>query len=166
MNGQCCYMIHDFDERYIVKSEIAAANAILGVQLRRGENMRRILSLALTLLMAMEWAPTAFAADAVAAQIAAMPAGTKIELRLKNKEKLSGTTGAISSSGFTLVDAHTGEHQFTFDDVASVKRLGSRSHTRRNVLIVTGIAVVAVGIGLGIYAKKCAPFGCNSRPVF
>jgi hypothetical protein len=128
------------------------------------ENMRQILSLALTLLMVMQLAPAVFCAESVASQITALPLGTKVEVRLKNKRKMRGTTGAVSNSGFAFVDASAGQQQIAFDDVVSVKRLDKKSHTTRNVLIVVGIGLTATAIGLGIYIKKCAPFGCNAKP--
>jgi hypothetical protein len=127
--------------------------------------MRQTLSLALTLLMALQLAPTAFAAEGVASQITAMPPGTKIELRLKDKRKMTGATGAVSNSGFVLIDASIGEHQIAFDDVASVKRVGAKSHTTRNVLIILGIGVVVAVIVVVIHVKSC-PLGCNSRSRF
>jgi len=127
----------------------------------KGEQMRQTLSLALALLMALQLVPTVFAADAIASEITAMLPGTRIEVRLKDKQRMSGITGAVSSSGFAFVDASAVQHQIAFDDVASVKRIGGKSHTTRNVLIVVGIGLAATGIALGIYIKKCAPFGCN-----
>jgi hypothetical protein len=115
--------------------------------------------------MAMQSVPAVFGADSVASQISALPPGSRIELRLKDKQRMWGTIGAVSTSGFTLVDTHAGEHQLAFDDVASVKRTGSKSHTRRNVLIVAGIGVAAATIAIVIYAKRC-PLGCNSRSGF
>jgi hypothetical protein len=123
--------------------------------------MRQTISLALALLMALQLTPTVFAGDSIASQITAMPPGTRIEVRLKDKQRMAGTTGAVSNSSFAFVDASTGQHQIAFDDVASVKRIEKKSHTTRNVLIVVGIGVAAAGIAVGIYAKKCAPLGCN-----
>ncbi len=91
-----------------------------------------------------------------------MPLGTKIELRLKDKQKLSGTTGALSGTGFAFIDASTGERQIAFDDVASVKRIGAKSHTARNVLIIAGIGVAIAATVIIVHAKEC-PLGCNAR---
>jgi hypothetical protein len=123
-------------------------------------NLRKITSLALTLLMVAQLLPAAFGAESVASQIRAMPAGTHIELSLKNKEKMRGTTGPVSNSGFTLVDARSGQHQIAFDDVASVKQL--KSHVARNILIVAGIGVVAIGITAAVLLR-CGPLGCGHR---
>ena len=125
--------------------------------------MQKIICLTLTLLMALPLIPTASAANGVASQITAMPLGTKIELRLKDKQKLSGTTGALSGTGFAFIDASTGERQIAFDDVASVKRIGAKSHTARNVLIIAGIGVAIAAIVIVVHAKEC-PLGCGSHP--
>lgn len=118
---------------------------------------------ALTFTMALQLVPTAFAASSVASQISAMPPGTRIELRLKDKQKMLGTTGALSASGFAFVDQSAGEHQLAFDDVASVKRIGVKSHTTRNVLIVAGIGVAVAAIAIIVHAKEC-PLGCGTHP--
>jgi hypothetical protein len=110
--------------------------------------------------MVAQLLPAAFGAESVASQIGAMPAGTHIELSLKNKEKMRGTTGPVSNSGFTLVDARSGQHQIAFDDVASVKQL--KSHVARNILIVVGIGAVAIGITAAVLLR-CGPLGCGHQ---
>ena len=124
--------------------------------------MRHTISLALTLLMVMHLEPVAAGGDSVASQITAMPTGAKIEIRLKNKQTMRGARGPVSNSGFTLVDARKAEHQIAFDDVASVKQITTKSHTTRNILIVTGIGVAALGITAGILLR-CGPFGCGKK---
>jgi hypothetical protein len=120
--------------------------------------MRQFLSviLALTILARLVEADT----PAIAAQIAAIPLGARIELRTKTNEKLRGSKGAASDTGFTLVNP-AADRQIAFDDVASVKLY--KSHTTRNVLIIVGIGVVVtVGI-LAAVILRCAPLGCNSK---
>jgi hypothetical protein len=80
------------------------------------------------------------------AEITAMPLGTNIEVRLKDRQKLRGARGAVSESGFTLVDARSGDRQIMFDDVASIKQVKTKSHTGRNILIGVAIGVGAVAI--------------------
>jgi hypothetical protein len=116
--------------------------------------MRQALSLGLALLMVTHSGPAAFGADSVTSQITGMPAGTSIEIHLKNKEKLQGARGDASSSVFTLLNPTAGNRQVAFDDVTSVKRLNQKSHTTRNVLIVVGVAVVVVIAVLAIHIKN------------
>lgn len=125
--------------------------------------MRKTISIALMLLIVTQLVPAAFADDTVASQITAMPAGAKIELRLKNKQKMRGACGVVSEKGFTLVSASTGDHQIAFDDVKSVRQLSTNSHTTRNILIGVGIGVAAVAGTIGIIYLKCGPFGCGSH---
>jgi hypothetical protein len=126
--------------------------------------MRQILGPVLTFLMIMNSVPAVMAADDVASQIAAMPTGTKIEVRLKSKEKLRGSAGAVSNSGFTLTDSQTVAHQIAFDDVASVKQIAAKpSHVTRNVLIIVGVGVAVTALVIGIHIAKCGPLGCNSH---
>ena len=126
--------------------------------------MRQVLALALVLLMVMHLGPAAFGADNVTSQIAGIPTGANIEVRLKNKQTLRGTRGAVSSSGFTLLNPGAGDRQLAFDDVTSVKQLSKKSHTTRNVLIIVGVAVVVLAVVVGV-ALRCGPFGCNSHPL-
>lgn len=123
-------------------------------------NLRKTMSLALTLLLVMSSVPAALGEDNAATQITAMPAGAKMELRLKNNQTQRGARGPVSNVGFTLVDAHKGEHQIAFDDVASVKQL--KSHTTRNILIGVGIGVAALGITAGILFR-CGGLGCGNK---
>jgi hypothetical protein len=121
--------------------------------------MRKTISLVLTLLLAMYLVPAAFGQDTVARRIAAIPAGAQIELHLKNQQSIRGGRGPVSDADFTLLDAR-GQHQIAFDDVASVKQI--KSHLTRNILIVVGIGVAALGITLGIILR-CGPFGCGNN---
>jgi hypothetical protein len=124
--------------------------------------MRKALVVALSVIIAMHLVPTAFGADAVASQIARLPPGTRIEVRLKDKQKMRGAIGPASATGFTLVDASKSEHQIAFDDVASLRQVSAKSHTKRNVLIGVAIGVAALGMSAGLIAR-CAPFGCGTH---
>ena len=133
-----------------------AAGCTLSTKFAR--TMHQTISLVLTLLMVMHLAPEAVAQDSVASQISAMPAGARIELLLKNQQTLRGTRGPVSGSGFTLVDSRKVQHQIAFDDVASMKQI--KSHTTRNILIVAGVGVAALGITAAILLR-CGALGCH-----
>jgi hypothetical protein len=115
--------------------------------------MRQVLSLLLVWLLVMQLGPAAFGADDVSGQITGMPAGTSIEVRLKDKQTLRGTRGDVAGSGFTLLSPGGGDRQIAFGDVASVKQLNKKSHTTRNVLIVVGIGIVVVVAVFAAYVK-------------
>jgi hypothetical protein len=125
-----------------------------------GEYMRQALSLALVLLMVTQLGPAAFGADNVTNQIAGIPTGTNIEVRLKNKQILRGARGEVSGSGFTLRNPGAGDRQIAFDDVTSVKQLTKKSHTTRNVLIGVGIGIAVFAVVLGILFR-CGAYGCK-----
>lgn len=108
--------------------------------------MRQLLSLVLVLGILTKSAAAGPDTASVTTQITAMPLGSNIERRLKNKQKMRGARGALSNSGFAPVDAHAGEKQIAFDDVASVKLFRLKSHTTRNILIGVGITLVVLGI--------------------
>jgi hypothetical protein len=108
--------------------------------------MRQLLSVVLLLGILTRSVPAAPDTATVTTQIAAMPLGTNIELRLKNNQKIRGARGAVSSTGFALVDAHAAEQQIAFDDVASVKLFKPKAHTGRNILIGVGLTLLVLGI--------------------
>ncbi len=111
--------------------------------------MRQALSVILTLAMLPRFASAAPDSGTVTTQITALPEGAHIDLRLKSKEKLHGTRGALSDTGFTLISAPAADRQIAFDDVATVKL--HKSHTTRNVVIIVGVGIiVAVGITAGV----------------
>jgi hypothetical protein len=125
--------------------------------------MRQVLSVILTFAIVARLAPASPDTARVTAQIVAMPLGANIELRLKTKQKIRGSRGAVSNTGFALVDAHAAEQQIAFDDVVWVKEFSGKSHTTRNVVIIVGVAAVAtIAIIIGV-ALRCGPFGCNSK---
>jgi len=116
--------------------------------------LRQALSLALVLLMVTHSSPAAFGAD-TASQISAIPAGSNIEVRLKNKEMLRGTRGDMSGSGFTLLNPPAGIRQVAFEDVTSVKRVDNqKSHVTRNVLVAVGIGLVVILVVAAIHIKN------------
>jgi hypothetical protein len=92
----------------------------------------------------------------VTAQINDLPLGAKIQVRLKTKQTLRGTRGAVSESGFALLDAQAAARQLTFDEVASVK-LAPKSHTVRYV-VLGGVIVVAVVLAIK-FARAVSAFG-------
>jgi hypothetical protein len=122
--------------------------------------VRQTLSLALVLLMLTQLGPVVFGAQDVASQITSMPLGANIELRLKNQQRLRGARGAVSASGFILVDARAGENTIAFDDVLSAKLFKAKSHTTRNILIGVGIGLAGVAIA-GAVILRCGPLGCK-----
>ena len=112
--------------------------------------MRQIIALALVLLTASHLDSVAFAAESVKSRITSMPPGARVEIRLKNKQRLAGARGAVTDTGFTLVDPFAGDRQISFNDVAQVGPPEAQSHKLRNTLmgvgIGVGIAVVVVAV--------------------
>ncbi len=123
--------------------------------------MRQVLALVLTFLLLPRFVAAGPGTDGITTQIAGMPLGTNIEVRLKTKQRLRGARGAVTGTAFTLVSSHATEQQIAFDDVASVKLYSVKSHTTRNILIGVGIAVAALGITTAILLR-CGPLGCHS----
>ena len=60
--------------------------------------MRQAITLSLVLLMAANL-NSAFGADDIATQVAAVPMGAKVDVHFKSKQTLHGTRGAVSDSG-------------------------------------------------------------------
>jgi hypothetical protein len=80
--------------------------------------------------------------------------GASIELRLTDKQKMRGTRGALSTTGFTFAEARAGERQIAFADVASVRQTTTKPHTTRNVLIGVGIGLAAAVIVIAVLVSN------------
>ena len=116
--------------------------------------MRHALSVFLALLMVARLAPAAPDTASITTQITNIPLGAQIELRLTNKQKVRGTRGALSPTGFTFTEARAGERQIAFADVASVRQITTKSHTTRNVLIGVGIGLAAAAIVIAVLVSN------------
>ncbi len=115
--------------------------------------IRPLIAIACTLMLT-RMATAAPDAGSVRTQITSMPVGAGIEVRLKDQHKLRGSRGAVAETGFTLVDARSGERQINFDEVASVKLFHAKSHTGRNILIGVGIGIGVVAIVIAALAHS------------
>jgi hypothetical protein len=109
--------------------------------------MRQVLSIVLALGLLTQMAASGADTAGITAKIASMSLGTNIELRLKkSKERTRGARGAMSDTGFALVDSRGGERQIAFDDIDSVRPYVHKSHTTRSILIGVGITLLVLGI--------------------
>ncbi len=114
--------------------------------------MRSAVSLVLLFFFVTSSSPAAPDSRSLATQLTNIRPGARIEVRLKSNQKLRGARGAISTDSFTLVEARAGDRRIAFADVLSVKKI---SHTKRNVLIVVAVGVVAVVVaGLVIWEHR------------
>ena len=71
--------------------------------------MRHVLSLVLAVEILTRLAVAGPDAPSVKTQIVGMSVGTNIELRLKNKQKMRGARGSVSSTGFMLCLLYTSD---------------------------------------------------------
>ena len=86
-------------------------------------------------------------------QVAGIPTGANIEVRLKDQQMLRGLRGEATDSGFTLENPSAGNRQIAFGDISSVKQIKRKTHSTRNVLLILGVVFVIV---LGAFAIDCA----------
>jgi hypothetical protein len=115
--------------------------------------MRATVALILTFVFLARSVPAAPQAPNIETKIASIPLGSRIEVRLTDKQKLRGIRGAASAESFVL-SAPKADRTVAFAEVVSVKRIG-KSHTTRNVLIIVAVAVVAVVItGVVLYENR------------
>ena len=119
--------------------------------------MRSTVSLVLAFVFLARFVSAAPDGGGIAAQITRISSGTRIEVRLRDKHKLRGTRGPVSTESFVLLEDGMGERQIAFLDVLSVKRT-DKSHTKRNVLIVVAVAVAAVVIAGVILFENRGPY--------
>jgi hypothetical protein len=104
--------------------------------------MQRTLSLVVAFLMLTSLGSALPAPPDIKAQVTGFAPGEKIEVHLNHNKTARGARGAVTASGFTLVDSHGQERQIAFMDVISVDQI--RSHIGRNIAIVAGVAAVAL----------------------
>ena len=85
-------------------------------------------------------------------QVAHLPAGSWIEVRLVSKEKIHGRLGVVDPDGFTvkLQDPSATERRIAFADVKSVKAIQS-ARGRAVTWIVAGALVAVVVVALVVY---------------
>lgn len=107
----------------------------------------RILRAAIALICVASLLPAGPLALPPAEQIAAMPAGRRVELRLKTGVVLVGRVGAIQDRSFTLEPDRKGgaPHQIAFEDVSAVK---VRSTVKEKWII--GITIYLLLAGLSV----------------
>lgn len=85
-------------------------------------------------------------------QVAHLPAGGLIEVRLVTREKVRGRLGVVESDGFAikLQDPSASEHRIAFADVKSVKAIQGRGG-RVVGWIVAGVVIGVVVVALAVY---------------
>lgn len=88
-------------------------------------------------------------------QVRALDIGSPLEVRFLDGSKLRGWISEVSETGFVLShekNKRLEKSAVTFSQIQSVKQIKSvkPSHTVRNILIGVSIAVVAIGVAVGI----------------
>jgi hypothetical protein len=77
-----------------------------------------------------------------------IPAGTMVEVRLTNREKLRGRLGEISDDGFNLQTAKRDKietRKIAFDELKSVKKVeGNKGAQTAGYIVLGGLAGVGV----------------------
>ncbi|MGA3167481.1 MAG: hypothetical protein ABSF14_15365 [Terriglobia bacterium] len=78
-------------------------------------------------------------------KVTRIPAGSQVEVRLLNQERIRGRLGEISAEAFTVQVAKGNQidtRRLAFSDVKSVKQLGGEKG--KYILIGVGIALVVI----------------------
>jgi hypothetical protein len=78
-------------------------------------------------------------------QVTRIPAGSQVEVRLLNQERIRGRLGEVSAEAFTVQVAKGSQietRRLAFSDVKSVKQLGGGKG--KYILIGVGIALVVI----------------------
>ena len=120
--------------------------------------MRKILSILLVVILSANVTYAAMATSAgmppqatkkptLQEKVLEIPLGSRVQVRLKNKEKLRGRLGEVSNEGFVVQYARGNqieERKIGFDEVKSlkVKKDGSNK---------TLLVLAAVGAGVGVF---------------
>jgi hypothetical protein len=93
-----------------------------------------------------------------------IPAGSKVEIRLIDKQKLKGRIGTVSDDGIVLKYSKAGqpeERRIAFTEMASIKKAGWG--TGRKVLVGAGLAFVGAGLILGLVCWASGGGACPSN---
>ena len=122
--------------------------------------MRNAVAVIMLLLVAVTSTQPVLAGEGAEGQVGAIPNGARMELRLKDKQKLRGFKGTASASGFKFVDQQGGEREVAYADVVSAKAIG-KSHLTRNVVIIVAVGVAILAAVVGIEYARCGPLGCG-----
>ena len=86
-------------------------------------------------------------AQTIKEQAVQIPAGSKVEVRLTNKEKLKGRLGAVSDEGIVLKSIkadRTEERKITFAEMTSIKAVKGLSKAAIGLLVGIGVLVIVV----------------------
>ena len=89
-------------------------------------------------------------------QLARIPQGTLVEVRMINNDKFRGQIGSTSDTGFNLQlieNGQTHSRPLTYDDVRSVKVKGNALHPGAKVAIGVAAGVGGVILALVLIAK-------------
>lgn len=76
----------------------------------------------------------------IKAQVVGFSPGEEVEVHLNTNKTARAARGAVSDSGFALVDSHGRERLIAFTDVTSVNR--AKSHIGRTVAIAVAAAAL------------------------
>jgi hypothetical protein len=91
----------------------------------------------------------------------AIPPGTMVEVKLRDKQKIRGQMGAVSDEGFTVQTAQGNKIEMKtvrFDQLKSIKKVGHKPPR-----IATGVAIGLVGLGIlvVVIAIVCSTTSCS-----
>ena len=108
---------------------------------------------ALQLAFARAAATAPSARQSLKEKVASIPAGSKVEVRLRDQTKLSGRLGRLSETGFELQSGKGNKpeaHVIAYDQVKSIQKK-SLAHSIARKFLVVGIVlgVIAGGILIG-----------------
>ena len=106
-------------------------------------------------------AQSAVKATGLRERLILIPAGSIIEVKLINKQKIRGRLGPVSDSGFEVQHARDNQivtEALTFDAVSSVRVTGKGMHFAWKVLIGIGIVFAVIGVIVGV---ACGTQGCT-----
>ncbi len=130
--------------------------------------MRQLLSILLVVILCATSTYAAKLSASIPAQVAQkptlqekvleIPPGSRVQVRLKNKEKLRGRLGEVSNEGFVLQYARGNqieERIIGFDEVKSIKvKEGGRAWTVAKWILMAGGIYIVVLI-ISCRAGKC-----------
>ncbi|MFN7998217.1 MAG: hypothetical protein U0Q18_31640 [Bryobacteraceae bacterium] len=119
-------------------------------------HLARGVALILALTLSSGYAGDTFSGAGIRDQVARIPIGASIEIRLRDAPKLQGSLSARDETSLTAKTgegANAKEERVAYDRIRSVK-LRQRAHVARTIAwIAAGVVVGIVVIAVVLYAK-------------
>ncbi len=128
--------------------------------------MLRVLATLMAWVMLLHIVPAAYGDGMMETRIRSFPTGTRIEVRLRDGQKVRGTKGAEGERSFLLFDDRSVERKIAYEQVARVREI-QQTPSRKSAYILFGVTfgiAVAISIAMAVhFANQCKSLSCAGK---